>query len=223
MHERLGWFVAALAAVSASLVAAKIIIARSRLRRLLDVSQPLPKPLQDAFANASVDLGVPIPAVAYLDLGVPIASTIFGPMVLLSRGFVELLDQEELELVARHELIHAGHRDDRAGVWWHLAFMALLIPGFAGLESRLQERREHRTNVLAAADRESAYLALMSRLTGSGHLCIDATLGLEAHVPAGRPLTDWLAPAMVFLLAVALFLSHRSFEHNLPYLETHHC
>jgi Zn-dependent protease with chaperone function len=223
VHERLGWFVAALAAVSATLVGAKIAIARSRLRRLLHVSQPLPTSLQDAFAKASASLGIPIPTVAYLNLGTPIASTIFGPMVLLSRGFIELLSQEELELVARHELIHAGRRDDRAGIWWHLAFMALLIPGFAGLENRLQGHREHRTNVLAAAGRESVYLSLMSRLTGTGHLCIDATLGLEAEKPTGRSLTDWLAPAVVILLAVALIVSHSSFEHNLPYLETHHC
>ena len=223
MHERLGWFVAALALVSATLVGAKIVIARARLGRLLEVSQPLSERLREAFENASRDLGMPIPTVAYLDLSAPIASTIFGPIVLISRGFVELLDRQELELVARHELIHAGHRDDRAGVWWHLAFMALLIPGFAGLESRLHERREHRTNVLAAAGRESPYLALMGRLTGTGHLCIDATLGLEARKRTGRSLTDWFAPAMVIVLAVALLASHRSFEHNLLYLETHHC
>jgi uncharacterized iron-regulated membrane protein len=131
VHERLGWFVATLGAISASLVAAKIIIARSRLGRLLDVSEPLSEPLQNAFANAAAALGVPMPAVAYLDLGMPVACTIFGPMVLLSRGF--------------------------------------------------------------------------------------------AREQARRSLMDWLAPAMAILLAVALFLSHRSFERNLPYLETHHC
>lgn len=223
VHERLGWFVATLALVSAAVVAAKVVVARTRLRRLLYVAQPLPETLRDAFRKASGDLGIPMPTVAYLDLGVPLASTIYGPTVLLSRGFIELLNEQEIELVARHELIHAGHRDDRSGVLWHLAFIALLIPGFNGLESRLQERRERRSNVLAAAGREDEYLRLIARLTGSARLCVDPALGLEARRRAGRSFTDWLAPSMAVALAVALLASHRAFERNLPYLESHHC
>lgn len=223
VHERLGWFVASLAAISAAVVAAKVVIARRRLRRLLDLSQPLPKALQQAFDAASKDLGIAVPTVVYLDLAMPIASTIFGPLVLLSRGFVERLDAPDLELVARHELIHAGRRDDRAGVWWHLAFVGLLVPGFDGLESRLQARRERRTNLLAAAGRESRYLELMARLSGGGQLCADAALGLEAPQRHGRRLIDWFAPATAVLLAGALFASHLSFQRDLPYLLAHHC
>lgn len=224
VHERLGWFVAALAVASASVVMTKIVMARVRLRRLEVVAEPLPSRLQDAFERASAELGVALPSVVYLDLPAPIATTILRRTVLLSRGFIEQLGDADLELVVRHELAHVRRRDAVAGVLWHLAFAALLIPGFEPLERGLHARRERSANLLAAKGREDRYLSLVARLSPGTTVCADARLGLEAA--ARRPEDRWLiwiAPMAVMGLAVALPLSHLAFRHDLPYLLAHHC
>lgn len=224
VHERLGWFVAALALTAALVVAAKIAVARVRMGRLLALAEPGPRRLDAAFARASAETGIALPRVAYLDVSAPIATVVFGPVVLLSRGFVDAVDDEELELVARHELVHAHRRDPAAGVLWHLAFAALLIPGFAPLERRLHARRERRANAAAAERREERYVALLSRFARGADLCAQARLGLEAA--ARRPEDAWLAwiaPLAVAALVVALPLSHLAFRHDLPYLLSHHC
>jgi hypothetical protein len=224
VHERLGWFVALLAIVSASVVAAKIAVARVRFGQLAVLAEPLPERLASALARASAGVGVRVPRVLYLDLAAPVATTVFGPVVLLSRGFVELLDDADLELVARHELAHAGRRDATAGVLWHLAFAALLIPGFEPLERRLHARRERGANLIAAERHEEQYVALVSRLARGADLCAPARLGLEAgarRATGGWPL--WFSPFAVVALAIALPASHLAFRHDLPYLLSHHC
>lgn len=223
IHERLGWFLALFALVSAAVVAAKIILAQRRLRHLLALSEPLPPAVQAAFHHAALELGIRMPVVAYLDIAETISTTVYGPIILLSRGFVEPLDGAELRLVARHELAHATHQDARTGALLHLAFAALLIPGFEPLERRLHARRERRANLLAARGDESKYVALLLRLARRT-ICADANLGLEA--PARRPddvWLTWVAPMAVGSLAIALLLSHLAFRHDLPYLLTHHC
>ena len=223
VHERLGWFVATLAVVSAAVVAVKIAVARGRLRRLLALSEPLPPRVLHAFQGAARDLGVPAPAMAYLDIGAPVATTVYGPLVLLSRGFVSPLSDAELHLLARHELVHASERHARTGAVLHLLFAALLVPGFESLERRLHAARERRANLIAAQGAEDAYFALASKLQGST-LCSDVQLGLEP--PSERRVDRWLiwlAPAAVVLLAVALPVSHAAFKRSLPYLLSHHC
>lgn len=224
IHERLGWFVAMLAAISAMVVASKIIVARVRLRRLLALCDTPPAHVSDAFQRASLELGIRLPTVAYLNLTTPLATTVFGPIVLISRGFIEGLSSDDLRLVARHELAHAGRRDARSGVLWHLAFTALLIPGFESLERRLHADRERQANLLAARGEEAAYLDLVRRVAPGPALCVDAGLGVESA--ARRPEDAWLAwisPAIVVTLAVALSLSHLAFRHNEAYLISHHC
>ena len=224
IHERLGWFVAALAAVSAAVVIAKILVARIRFARLKQLAEPIPARLQTAIASAAEQLGIAVPTVLYLDVAVPIASTVFGRTILFSRGFTEALDDADLELVARHEMAHVRRHDATAGVLWHLAFAALLIPGFEALERRLHGQRERAANVAAAAGREDRYLSLVGRASPGAQLCADARLGLEAA--ARRPEDRWLvwfAPIVVVALAVALPLSHSAFRHDLPYLLSHHC
>lgn len=224
IHERLGWFIAALAVVSAGVVVAKIVVARIRFARLKQLAEPLPARLQTAMEHASTELGIAVPTVLYLDVPAPIATTVFGRTILFSRGFTEPLDDAELELVARHEIAHVQRHDATAGVLWHLAFAALLIPGFEPLERRLHARRERVANITAARGREEPYLALVRRASCGAQVCADARLGLEAA--ARRPEDRWLmwfAPLTVVALAVALPLSHAAFRHDLPYLLSHHC
>jgi Zn-dependent protease with chaperone function len=150
IHERLGWFVAALAAASVLVVIGKIVVARLRFSRLLDLAEATPERVCRAFAAAATELGVRVPHIAYLDVSGPIATTVFGPVVLLSRGFADALNDDDLLLVARHELVHASRHDASVGVLWHLAFAALLLPGFEPLERRLHAARERRANAIAA-------------------------------------------------------------------------
>ncbi len=224
IHERLGWFVAALAIVSAAVVVGKIVVARIRFTRLKLLAEPLPARLQHAIERVSAELGVAVPTVLYLDIAAPIATTVFRRTILFSRGFAEPLDDADLELVTRHEIAHVQRRDATAGMLWHLAFAALLIPGFEPLERRLHAQRERAANVTAANGRQERYLSLVGRIAHGADLCAEARLGLEAasRRPADRWLM-WFAPAAAIALAVALPVSHAAFRHDLPYLLSHHC
>jgi Zn-dependent protease with chaperone function len=224
IHERLGWFVAALAIVSATVVVGKIVVARLRFARLKLLAEPLPARLGRAIERASAELRTAVPTVLYLDVAAPIATTVFGRTILFSRGFAEPLADGDLELVARHEVAHVQRHDATAGVLWHLAFAALLIPGFEPLERRLHARRERAANVTAANGRQERYLSLVDRMAHGADVCADARLGLEAATrrPGDRWLV-WFAPLAVLALAVALPLSHAAFRHDLPYLLSHHC
>lgn len=224
IHDRLGLVVAALALASVGLVVGKILIARLRFARLLDLAEIMPDRVQRAFLIAGAELRVRVPQVAYLDVSLPIATTVFGPVILLSRGFAGALDDEELLLVARHEVVHASRHHATAGVVWHLVFAALLVPGFERLERRFHAARERETNSIAAEAREDTYLALIGRIAHGASLCAEAGLGLEAA--ARRPEArwrDWAAPVIILLLAIALPLSHREFMHDRAYLISHHC
>jgi hypothetical protein len=224
VHERLGWFIGILAVISAGVVVAKISVAQLRFARLQAVADTVPERVQHAFAVACANLEVAIPNVLYVDLTVPIATTVFGRTIVLSRGFLDPLDDADLELVVRHELAHVRHGDATSGVLWHLAFAALLIPGFEPLERRLHARRERSANLTAAKGREEQYLSLVTRISRGADLCADARLGLEAAArrPEDRWLV-WIAPLVVMCLAVALPVSHAEFRHDLPYLVSHHC
>jgi len=224
IHERLGWFVGALAVLSAGVVFTKVVVARLRFARLRNVAEPVPARVQDALERASAALGVVPPTILYVDLTAPIATTVFGRTVILSRGFIEPLDDADLELVIRHEVAHVRRDDATAGVLWHLGFAALLIPGFEPLERRLHARRERAANLTAAMGSEERYLSLVSGIARGANRCADARLGLEAA--ARRPEDRWLvwvAPVAVVCLVVALPLSHAAFRHELPYLLSHYC
>jgi Zn-dependent protease with chaperone function len=224
MHERLGVFVIVLAAMSVLSVLIKIVLARRRLAQLLRLAEPLPPRIRHAFETAAAEMNVPLPRLAYLDVLEHVATTVIGPVVLLSRGLADRLDDNELELVARHELVHVDRRDAGAGVLWHLAFVALLLPGFEPLERRLHATRERRANMLAADGREDAYLAVLTRLARGAALCEGGDIGLGARAQRrGDRWLVWIAPALIVTLAVALPLSHAEFMHDLPFLLKHHC
>jgi Zn-dependent protease with chaperone function len=224
IHERLGWFVGAIAVLSAAVVLTKIVVARLRFARLRAVAEPLPARVRAAIERSSAALAVAVPPVLYVDLAAPIATTVFGRTIVLSRGFIDPLDDPDLELVMRHELAHVRKNDAVAGVLWHLAFAALLIPGFEPLERRLHARRERAANVTAAEGRVERYVSLVARIARGTDVCAGARLGLEAAVrrPEDRWLV-WVAPVAVTCLAIALPLSHAAFRHDLPYLLAHHC
>jgi Zn-dependent protease with chaperone function len=224
VHERLGWFVGALAVLSAAVVLTKVVVARIRFARLRDVAESVPTRVQGAVERASAVLGTAPPTILYVDVTAPIATTVFGRTIIFSRGFIESLDDTDLELVVRHEMAHVRRGDATAGVLWHLGFAALLIPGFEPLERRLHARRERAANLTAAKGSEERYLSLVARIARGTDLCADARLGLEAA--ARRPEDLWLvwvAPLAVACLVVALPLSHAAFQHDLPYLLSHHC
>lgn len=224
MHERLGWFIIALATLSVLTVLVKILMATRRLAHLMDLSEPVPERVERSFAIAAADLGTAVPRVAYLDVGERIAATVVGPVILLSRGFADALNDDDLTLVARHELIHVHQRDAGVGVFWHLAFASLLLPGFEPLERRLHAARERRANIMAANGREEAYFAVLTRAAHGSSLCAGGGIGLEAA--ARRPadhLLMWVSPLLIVLLAVTLPLSHFEFLHDLPFLLRHHC
>ena len=224
IHERLGWFVGALAVLSTGVVLTKIAVARRRFARLLDVAESAPARVQGAVERASAAMGTAPPTVLYVDLAAPIATTVFRRTIILSRGFIEHLDDADLELVVRHEVAHVRRGDANTGVLLHLGFAALLIPGFEPLERRFHARRERAASLTAAKGSEERYLSLVSRITRGADLCADARLGLEAV--ARRPEDRWLvwvAPLAVACLVVALPLSHAAFRHDLPYLLSHHC
>jgi len=224
LHERLGWVLAVLAAVSAVVVATKIAVARRRFVALRALAEPLPARLTYAVARVSSDLRMRAPNMLYLDVMTPIASAVLGRIVLLSRGFVDALDDDDLELVIRHELAHVRRSDALAGATWHLVFAALLVPGFEPLERYLHRRRERAANVAAASGREERYLTLIGALAGGANLCAGARLGLEAAAPTPADRwTMWYAQLAVLLLAIAFPLSHAAFRHDLNYLLTHHC
>ena len=224
IHERLGWFVGALALLSGCVVLAKVVVARRRFGRLRSVAEPLPARVQDAVGRATRALGTVTPTVLYVDLSAPIATTVFGRTIIISRGFIEPLDDDDLELVVRHEVAHVRRGDATTGVLWHLAFAALLIPGFEPLERRLHARRERAANLAAAQGAEERYLSLVARMARGADLCAGARLGLEAAArrPQDRGLV-WVAPLAVACLVVALPVSHAAFRHELPYLLSHHC
>ncbi len=224
VHERLGWFLIALAITSATLVITKMVIARRRFERLRAVTEPMPTRLRLALTRAAADFRIPVPRMMYVDLAAPIATTVVGRTLVVSRGFLAPLTDAEVDLVMRHEVAHVRYGHAGAGVLWHLAFAALLIPGFEPLERRLHAFRERCANVAAAKGNEDAYLALIARLARGAAMCAGAPLDLEAaRRRPGDRWQVWIAPLAVIALAVALPVSHAAFRHDLPYLLSHHC
>ena len=194
-HERLGYFIAALALTSIGLVVGKIAVARLRFSQLLDLAQVMPDRVQRAFATAGAELGVSAPRVAYLDVALPIATTVFGPVILLSRGFAGALADDELLLVARHELAHASRHHATVGVLWHLAFAALLLPGFEPLERHLHAAREREANTIAAHTREEKYLELIVPANARSSVVCRRRLGARGGgTSPSRPLVDLGSP-----------------------------
>ena len=223
LHEALPQLVALAAALSMASVAYRIVAVARNLERIRQLESPAPLALADAFASEALRAGIAVPRLVYVTASTPLCFTAFGvgrATVFASRGFCEDLDDTELRLVARHEIAHVRAHDPAWNFFWHLAFAAFVVPGFAGLERTLRQRREFRANVAAASDASDAYEALLRRRADRhASLCFDGRVDRDR---APRIATA-IVPLAVVVLFVGLGLSHAEFMRDLPYLTAHHC
>ncbi len=121
----------ALAAVGGGVLAGPVLVARWSHRtaaehhqRVLEEADPLPERfagVEETATRLARQVDLPTPEVYYLDTDDDIAyavqSDVVGtedrPTVLVSRGLLEVLDDDELDAVLAHELAHVGNGDLR--------------------------------------------------------------------------------------------------------------
>jgi len=228
LHQRLPAIIGIAAILSALVIGWKIVRVNANLRTLRTLSGPMPASLRGAVESQARSLGMLEPPVLFLDVATPICYTVVpGPSILVSRGFIEQLEDDDLEHVVRHELVHVRRRDPERGLLWHVLFSALLVPGFAELERWLYDRRERRTNELAGTIDRDRYAALAARVRraedtfarslGRGYA------GALAPRRCERKTLIFLRPALALTVFGALVGSHAVFMSALPFLERHHC
>lgn len=194
-----------------------------KLDRIRQLESPAPSALAAAFVEEAARAGIAMPRLVYVTASTALCFTAFGTgrtTVFCSRGFCDDLDDREFSLVARHEIAHVRAHDPLWNFFWHLAFAALVVPGFAGVERALRQRRELRANVTAASHAPDAYEALLKRRADRHtSLCFD---GRRDHERSPRVATS-LVPLAVGGLFIGLGVSHAEFMRDLPYLTAHHC
>lgn len=225
-HERLPAIVVLAALCSLAIVAFKLARANASLETLRALSTEMPDALRNALAREATALEMLEPAVMYLEIETPLCYTVApGPAILISRGFIDGLADDELGLVMRHELIHVRRRDPVRGLLWHLAFSALLVPGFGGLERWLYDGRERRTNALAGRSLDARFARLATRVRHAEYR-LERSLG-NAYAGALRPSVSkhsvFVRPALAAGLFSALIASHLFFVNSMPMLDHHHC
>lgn len=223
IHENLAVLYVAAAVIAAVAVALRVARARARAGVLFSLATSVPERIESAFVAEAGRLSVNLPRIAYLDVAVPLCFVLVGtqPAVVLSRGFIEDLEADEVRMVARHELLHVRHRDPERAFVWHLVFAALLVPGFSDLERWFATRRELRTNLAAAESEPHRYGTLLaSRARGQRSLCIGGFGASERRWPR---LPVFARPAIGLLMFAGLALSHASFLDHLAFLSAHHC
>ncbi len=222
LHIVLPQILIAAAIVSSLAVIYRVSTVQSRLEILTSLASESPLPLRMAFQEQARSLAMTVPQLVYVPASLPLCFTAFtvrAAKVFVSRGFVDALDDRDLRLVARHELVHIRERHAAWNFFWHVAFAALVLPGFAGLESTLRLRRETRANVAAARLDPQRYEVLLLRsLHGRRSLCAEG----DAPNRSARSIA-FVGPVGVLLFLAALAVSHVGFMHDLPYLTTHHC
>ena len=226
LHEELPVILLAAALVSVGIVIFKLVRVNASLATLRALAGVMPPALRHALQRQTAALGIPEPTVSYLEVETPICYTVMpGPAILISRGFIEGLDETELALVVRHELVHVQRRDPLRGLLWHLGFSALLMPGFGGLERWLYDRRERCTNVIAGTLHEVRFEKLARRVR-QAEAGIERSLG-NAYAGAFHPRSAsrfvFVQPALAIGVFSALIASHLYFLNSLPMLEHHHC
>lgn len=233
LHEGLPLIIGILVAVSVIVTLVKLAHVRSRIRTLLALGSPAPERLKEIAARDARMLGMSAPRIVYLDVSEPLCfATIGGPLVILSRGFVEPLSEDDLSLVLRHELAHVRHRDPLRGIIVHLACGALLVPGFEAIERALYLRREARADRVAAQLSPERYDSLLVRLSRTSppdfSICRGvafASASLRIAEPARRPVswTRFIPSGAAAALIVGVAASHAFFDEHLNYLLAHHC
>ena len=225
LHERLPVIFAALAIISVGAALLRFMRIQGQIRSLELLSSPTPDAVSDAFEAAAARVGCPQLTFIYIDVSAVFCFAIVSGRVVISRGFVEQLHgEEELQLVAAHEMLHVRRADPLKALLWHLFFAAWIVPGFEPLEEAFYAGRERRTDRISRALEPQRYDALLTRFgaqmcngtPGAAFRLVSTQRG--AHVLRG--LAPLLIPASLLSLLIA---SHVMFVQNLQYLQTHHC
>ncbi len=210
------------AVVSIATVVFRVNLVRERLGVLTTLASEPPQAVREAFGREAERLRIAVPHLVYVSAALPICFTGFDfrlPKIFVSRGFVDGLDDVELNLMAHHELVHVRDHDATWNVIWHVAFAALVLPGFNGIERAFRYRRELRANLVASQIDPLRYERLLARRARERRsLCFEG----QAERTRSR-VVDAIAPVAVLSFFLALFVSHADFMHELPYLVTHHC
>jgi Zn-dependent protease with chaperone function len=221
LHERLPLIFAVLGAASALAAGLRFSRIQGQLRALEMVRSTPPAAVREAFQQTR-DAGTNV-EIVYVDVANVFCFTAIRDRVILSRGFVDLLDGDEFVLVAKHEAAHIVRADPLRALLWHIFFAALIVPGFERLEEILYARRERMVDLFVARTDPATYGALLARFSTT--MC--GTPGAAFRAPVAREglhLIRALAPAAIPIALLAfLVTSHVLFVQNLPYLRLHHC
>ena len=221
LHEHLLILVVTFGAVSAATAILRFARISEQLRALEMLSSETPTAVARAFARVTYQRRPA--AVVYVDVPAVFCFAVFGRRVMISRGFTELLDDDELRLVAEHEVLHAERGDPLRALLWHLFFAALVVPGFDRLEAILYARRERAVDLRARSLDPPGYDALIERfdttMCGRAPVAAFRTSGLQAV-----QVVQALVPAAAPLAFLAMLLTSQIlFTSNLSYLLAHHC
>jgi Zn-dependent protease with chaperone function len=177
-----------------------------------------------AFLRAAHRFAIDPVRLVYVDVSAVFCFTIPGRRVVISKGFLETLDDDELELVASHEILHVRRHDATRALLWHIVFNALVVPGFDRLERELYSRRELRVDAVARLADPVRYDLLLARFREAG-FCSSSPVAAFQNSPRSalpRALIAFSAVIPLVLLAL-LATSHIVVITDLAYLHSHHC
>lgn len=221
LHERLPMLFIAFGALSAFAAALRYSRIQGQLRALEMMRSTPPRAVREAFDLASAERAAV--ELVYVDVPTVFCFTVIGGRVVISRGFAELLNEDELRLVAKHEAAHISRQDPLRAILWHVFFAALIVPGFERLEDVLYARRERGVDLFVSRGDPLAYNALVGRFVST--MCSMPGAAFRSGAPGqGAGAVRILAPTAVpIALLTLLIVSHVLFVQNLPYLRMHHC
>jgi len=202
-------------------VIARIVRVRTSLATLHTLASKAPQRLLWVLRAQRIAVGTREPRLIFLDIETPLCyALMIGMTVLISRGFIDGLNPDELAIVVRPELVHGAQRGPLRGFCWHLAFAAPLVPGFDYIERWLYDRRERCATALAGTLADKTRFDEFARRVLGSELASERSLG-TVYAGALRPRTAHTNPRAAVL--VALFASHWIFSKTMPVLERHHC
>lgn len=216
LHEQLPQELAAASILAVLYSAGLAWHSRLKFAALLALAQEPPSDVRTAFAGESTDLAVAMPLLEFLPVDQPLCFAFDSKTIVMSRGFFEGLDAQDIRLVARHELLHLKRQDPLQGILWHVIFAGLLFPAFDGIERKLSLRRERNVHLLAGQSDPERYSALLRCTHLRQAICVEPAL-------ARRSKLETSAPVIALILLLALMCSHMIFLSTLQYLLKHHC
>lgn len=216
LHEQLPQGLALAAIVAAFFSALRAWHSRFQFSALLALAEEPPDQVRIAFETETTHLELAMPVLSFLPVDQPLCFALNSTTLVMSRGFFDGLEPLDIQLVARHELLHLKRRDPLRGILWHVVFAGLLFPAFDEIERKLSIRRERRVHLLAGQSDPERYSALLHRTHFRQMICIEPAL-------AKRNTLQILAPGLALMLLLALLGSHVMFLTALQYLLKHHC